>query len=219
MKRCTRDHTLSRASTCWHPIVSALATPMQKEWLTRPGALTAGLRKLGHLDLVVLRESRVPATADEASTLSVARSTLLWSREIAMRIDGIISVVARSVTPLAASRGIWQGVRQLGARPLADILYHDHRVVRLAFEFANCRRPDPLSAVASGVLAGVSAGSNQPSAPTAQQATDRLHAVRLWSRRSVFVRAEQHLLVSECFLPAFWQIVLSKQAPRGTIAP
>lgn len=114
MKRCTRDHTVSRAGTYWRRIVSALATPTQRQWLSRPGALTEGLRKLGHLDLVVLGEAPALATLDEASTLRVAPSSVLWSREIAMQIDGVVSVVARSVTPLTASQGVWQGIRQLG---------------------------------------------------------------------------------------------------------
>lgn len=219
MRRCTLDHTVSQTGTRWRPVVGALATQLQRQWLSRPGALTAGLRKLGTLDLVVLRETPSLSTTDEAHALGVTPSTLLWSREIAMQIEGVMIIVARSVTPITASQGVWRGIRQLGSRPLADILYRDHRVSRLAFEFARCHRHDPLAKIAQEVAEGVTSQTHPLAQATSRQSDNLLHSHLFWARRSVFVRAKQHLLVSECFLPSFWALVLSRQSPRGNIAP
>lgn len=219
MKRCTLDHTVSQTGTRWRPDVGALATHVQRQWLSRPGALTAGLRKLGKLDLVVLHETPTLSTTDESRALGVAPSTLLWRREIAMQIEGVMIIVARSLTPITASRGVWRGIRQLGSRPLADILYRDHRVSRLAFEFARCHRHDRLAKIAQEVTDGVTSQTQSLAQTTSRQSESRLHRHLFWARRSVFVRAKQHLLVSECFLPSFWALVLSRQAPKGNISP
>uniref|UniRef100_UPI0028AE0CA6 chorismate lyase n=1 Tax=Achromobacter insolitus TaxID=217204 RepID=UPI0028AE0CA6 len=36
---------------------------------------------------------------------------------------------------------------------------------------------------------------------------------RIWARRSVFWRQGQPLLVAECFLPAFWDLVAEQPVP------
>src|SRR3546814_2775441 len=61
-----------------------------------------------------------------------ARSPV-WVREIIMSIDGVDSVFARSFTPLSASHGLWQGMRRLRTRPLADMLYNNPQIIRSPF--------------------------------------------------------------------------------------
>lgn len=167
---------------------------LQKQWLTRPGALTVALRALGNLKLRVLAEYPAGVQSDEAYRLGLSVKAPVWVREIVMEIEQTECVVARSVTPLHASHGVWQGVRRLQSRPLADILYDDAAILRSDFEVARLSRQIPLYQTAKRTLlhlAGMHAHSHQP----------------LLARRSVFWRQGTPLLVAECFLPEFWQIL------------
>ncbi len=157
----------------------------------RPGALTAGLRLLGTVELRVLREFSAGLTADEASGLKRPLHSPVWIREVAMRINGADCVVARSLTPLQASHGVWQGMRRLRTRPLADILYHEPSIVRSDFEVARLVRGCSTTPLMAPVAAVIQTGG--------------AHAALL-ARRSVFWRHHTPLLVAECFLPAFWQL-------------
>jgi len=163
---------------------------LQKYWLLRPGALTTGLRQLGALRLQVLNEYVQGAPTDEALAMGISRHSPAWVREVLMSLNGVDCVVARSLTPLAASHGAWQSMRRLKTRPLADILYHDRHVRRSAFACRRLSRNVPLYGVASAQC--VESGA-------------------LWARRSVFWRHGQPLLVAECFLPAFWRISQASQ--------
>jgi len=170
----------------WLPAVPPSLSSAHKYWLMRPGALTAGLRKLGSVQLRVLREYAQGAPADEARGMGIAPASPVWVREILMSVDGVDSVVARSLTPLAASHGTWQGMRRLRTRPLADMLYHDRSIERSAFACRRLAWPVPFHATARAVDPRPAAGA------------------ALWARRSAFWRQGQPLLVAECFLPAFW---------------
>lgn len=118
-----------------------------------------------------------------------------------MYIDGVPCVVARSVLTTRGYAGAWQTIRRLGQRPLADLLYHDPRVARTAFEIARLGRTHPLAATARRHLQALELESN----------ANVFEA--LWARRSVFWRQRQPLLVSECFLPAFWVMVQAEVKP------
>lgn len=177
----------------WQPVVAPSLTFAQKKWLMRPGALTAGLRQLGKMDLRVLDEYAQGVPLDEARAMGLAVRHPVWVREILMSVDGIDSVVARSLTPLKASHGVWQGIRRLRTRPLADMLYHDRTITRSPFVCRQLAWPVPFYATARGVQADTDPGA-------------------LWARRSVFWRFGQPLLVAECFLPGFWRLV--EQARR-----
>ncbi|OZI49468.1 chorismate--pyruvate lyase family protein [Bordetella genomosp. 4] len=171
----------------WQPTVAPSLTPAHKYWLMRPGALTAGLRQLGKMDLRVLNEYADGVPLDEARGMGLEVACPVWVREILMSVDGVDSVVARSLTPLAASHGVWQGIRRLRTRPLADMLYHDRTIQRSPFVCRRLASPVPFYATARRVQAEGDNGA-------------------LWARRSVFWRYGQPLLVAECFLPGFWRI-------------
>jgi len=173
---------------CWRAAAPPSLTALQKHWLLRPGALTAGLRQLGAVHLQVLREAMGGAPPDEALALRVAVGTPVWVREVLMRVDGVVVVAARSLAPLAATHGVWQGMRGLRARPLADMLYHNRRIARSRFAVARVQRP----------LAFAAALRRVNPVWTREQA--------IFARRSVFYLGGQPLLVAEGFLPAFWQI-------------
>ncbi|MBV6303662.1 chorismate lyase [Candidimonas humi] len=170
----------------------------QKYWLTRPGALTAGLQGLGQVRLRVLRERVEGLCRSEAWMLGLAPNSPIWAREIVMSIDGIDSVMARSLTPLAASHSWWQGMRRLRSRPLADMLYADPRINRSPFFTRGLDRWQPMY---RALRAGLPAA--------------RYPAPALLARCSVFRRGGQPLSVAECFLPEFWRVAARSATPRS----
>jgi len=167
------------------------ATPMpgftvhQKDWLTRGGSLTAHLRTLGEVEVHVTREAVDLPWADEWAALGLHSHARAWVREIVLVVDGVPFVAAHSVTPLAASRGVWQAMRSLRTRPLAELLYSDSGVSRSALV---SRRVNARHA-----LHGLAASATRGPVPHGYVA-----------RRSVFERHGAPLLVTECMLPALW---------------
>lgn len=193
--------SLPPSASGWRPYLPPSHPDARQFWLFRPGALTAGLRQLGHVHLAVLREHAEGAPADEAQGMGLTRRSPCWVREVLMSVDGVDCVVARSLTPIAASHGVWQGMRRLRSRPLADMLYNDRSIERSAFVCRNLTRAAAFYETASGVLAPQDAD-----AP-------------LWTRRSVFWRQGQPLLVAECFLPGFWRRVEESRASDPKLGP
>ncbi|PLC54113.1 chorismate--pyruvate lyase [Pollutimonas nitritireducens] len=161
----------------------------QKYWLFRPGALTVGLREIGQVQLQVVRERAQGLHPSEAWMLKRRPHAPVWLREIVMSINGTKSVFARSFTPLNASHGLWQGMRRLRTRPLADMLYHDTQITRSQFFVCRLHHQDPLYRSLRRLL-----GDECPPAH------------RVMARCSVFWRQRQPLLVAECFLPDFWAL-------------
>ncbi len=179
-----------------------VATALQHRWLTAPGALTARLRALGRVTVQVVHEAAEGATRDEACALGCAERDPVWVREVTLHIDGRPAVAARSLTPLADSRGAWRALRSLRSRPLADILYHDRSIHRSAFASAILKPSIPLHSVVDRAWRVV--------APSASAHT------RYLARRSVFVRDSRPLLVAEAFLPDFWdRATLAAAARKG----
>lgn len=176
----------------WQQQPSPLLSSAQKRWLARPGALTDGLRSIGKLELAVIDERAQRPAIDEWRRLPLAPSRSAWIREVVMSINGVPCVVARSLTDWRASTGVWRGIRQLGTRPLADMLYHDARVRRSRFEFTRLHPRQGLALTLSHWTHPTLNAFTQPS---------------LFARRSVFFCHAKSLLVSECFLPSFWQLI------------
>ena len=165
----------------------------QKDWLTRGGSLTAHLRMLGHVQVRVTRETVDMPWPDEYAALGLAPRERAWVREIVLAVDGVPFVAAHSVTPFIASRGVWQAMRRLRTRPLAELLYSDSGVARSALVSRRVSARHPLYTFAAREVVG--------------ESTPAPHA--LLARRSVFERAGAPLLVTECMLPALWSRLAS----------
>ncbi len=173
-------------------------TRQQSYWLFRPHALTTGLRRVGALELQVVREYAGGLRQDEAWMLDLPSRHPVWVREIIMSLDGVPCVFARSFTPLRASHGTWQGIRRLRTRPLADMLYHDSQVRRSRFAV---QRLKPWQTLYDSVRRKLK--------------NDCPPAHRMLVRCSVFWRDRQPLLVSECFLPDFWPLAQKARQAGG----
>ena len=159
----------------------------QRDWLTRGGSLTAHLRTLGAVAVRVTREAVALPWADESDALGVERRAPVWVREVVLSVDRTPFVAAHSIAPLAASVGVWQAMRKLRTRPLAELLYSDSGVARSALVSRRLTARHPLYRLAACEIG---------EAHTCPQA--------LVARRSVFERHGAPLMVTECMLPALW---------------
>jgi chorismate--pyruvate lyase len=165
----------------------------QKDWLTRGGSLTAHLRALGAVAVRVTREAVVLPWPDEAAALGLAPRAPVWVREVVLSVDGVPFVAAHSVTPRAASVGIWQATRRLRTRPLAELLYSDSSVARSSLVSRRVGARHPLYTLAVREMRA--------------EVSHAPHA--LVARRSVFERHRAPLMVTECMLPALWDHLAS----------
>jgi len=161
-------------------------TPHQKHWLTLGGSLTAHLRMLGAVEVRVTREAVGLPWPDEREALKLASRERAWIREVVLAVDGVPCVAAHSVTPLNASVGVWQGIRRLRARPLAELLYGDVSVTRSTLSSRRINARHPLYELGAAQVSGCLPHG-------------------FVARRSVFERQQSPLMVTECLLPAFWE--------------
>jgi chorismate lyase len=163
-------------------------TADQKDWLTRGGSLTAHLRELGDVTVDVTRETVGQSWRDEAAALDITPRTPVWIREVVLNVNRVPFVAAHSVVPLYASSGVWQAMRRLRTRPLAELLYSDSSVWRSPLTSRRIDARDPLYKLAAR-----------------QTPHEKPHA--FVARRSVFLRLDAPLMVTECFLPALWSFL------------
>src|SRR3546814_4028269 len=68
------------------------------------------------------------------------------------------SVFARSFTPLSASHGLWQGMRRLRTRPLADMLYNNPKIIRSPFYARRLSPQQPMYRSVRNALLGADQG-------------------------------------------------------------
>lgn len=160
---------------------------LQKYWLNRSGTLTAGLRQLGEVKIHILNESPSPMCEEDKIALQKPHTTLIWVREIVMNINDLPCIWARSITPIQASRSVWRGIRHLNTHPLAEILYHDPRIHRGDFTMT---RIHPASVLYRKLRLYF---------------PEQIHQAH-YARRSIFYKNAIPLMVTECFLPSFWEL-------------
>lgn len=176
----------------WRVVPLPTLSDAQKDWLTRGGSLTAHLRTLGAVTVEVTREAVDMPWRDEARALRITPRTPVWVREVVLKVDGVPFVVAHSIVALAHSTGVWQSMRRLRTRPLAELLYSDSSVSRSALASSRITARHPLHGLASAQV-------------------DGRHA--LVARRSVFKRHGAPLMVTECMLDALWTRLAASHAP------
>ncbi|SPB15969.1 chorismate lyase family protein [Caballeronia novacaledonica] len=177
----------------WRVVPLPSLTDAQKDWLTRGGSLTAHLRTLGAVTVEVTREAVDIPWRDEARALQITPRTPVWVREVALKVDGVTFVVAHSIVPLSHGAGVWQSMRRLRTRPLAELLYSDSSVSRSALASRRVTARHPLHRLASSHM-------------------DGRHA--LVARRSVFKRHDAPLMVTECMLDALWTKLATMHGPH-----
>jgi chorismate--pyruvate lyase len=181
------------STTQWRPRPLPTFTVDQKDWLTRGGSLTAHLRELGDVTVDITREAVGQPWRDEAAALDITARTPVWIREVVLNVNRVPFVAAHSIVPLYASSGVWQAMRRLRTRPLAELLYSDSSVWRSPLTSRRIDASDPLYRLAAR-----------------QTPLEKPHA--FVARRSVFVRLGAPLMVTECFLPSLWSFLARRDS-------
>ncbi|HEY3595983.1 MAG TPA: chorismate lyase [Paraburkholderia sp.] len=183
------------ADAHWRVAPLPVFSPDQKDWLTRGGSLTAHLRTLGAVKVHVTREAVALPWPDEHAALGMMPRASVWVREVVLSVDGTPFVAAHSIAPVEASMGVWQAMRRLRTRPLAELLYSDSSVARSSLVSRRMTARHPLYRLAARAI-----GDACP------------HA--LLARRSVFERHGAPLMVTECMLPALWACLAERDPAR-----
>jgi chorismate lyase len=157
-------------------------------WITDRGSLTARIvNHFADFNLRRLRQTRAQSLADECRALAVRPTERVVLREVLLRDASRALVFAHTVVHSRDLRGAWRGLSRLGARPLAEMLFHDPTVSRMPMEYRRIDVRHRLCQIACDA-AGIAV---QP----------------LWARRSVFLKHGRPLLVTEVFLPALIEAV------------
>jgi chorismate--pyruvate lyase len=156
-----------------------------RSWVYEQGSLTARIRQhcTGEAVRVQLLSQRWEhPLLEEAQAVATRPGSVALVRQVYLMCGQRRVVYARSVMPRLTLTRTHARFSRLGTRPLADILFADPRVQRVAMEFARLRPGEALFRLAARSL---------PAQPP-----------NLWGRRSVFALGGRPLLVSEVFLPA-----------------
>jgi chorismate--pyruvate lyase len=152
-----------------------------RPWITDRGSLTA--RIMAHIDdfnLVRLKQLRAKPWRDEFRALGLRGGACAITREVLLRDGTKPLVFAHTVAHPRDLRGAWRGLSRLGARPLAEMLFHDPGISRRPMEY---RKIDPRHALYRRAVE-----------------VSHIEAATLWARRSVFLKRGRPLLVTEVFL-------------------
>jgi chorismate--pyruvate lyase len=193
-------NTLIAAPGDWRIRPLPTFTAAQKYWVTRGGSLTAHLRQLGDVSVHITREAVGQPWRDEAAELDITPRTPVWIREVALSVNRVPFVAAHSIVPLDTSSGVWQAMRRLRTRPLAELLYSDSSVWRSPLASRRICASNALYRLAAAQISHGMLHEIPHETP---------HAIphALVARRSVFVRKSAPLMVTECFLPALWSFL------------
>ncbi|MFN5541626.1 MAG: chorismate--pyruvate lyase family protein [Betaproteobacteria bacterium] len=150
-----------------------------RKWITDRGSLTARIDgNFADFNLVRLGQQLVVPLSDERRVLGLRRGELAVVREVVLRSGVTPLVFAHTVVNPRDLAGAWRGLSRLGARPLAEMLFHDPLISRLPIEYRKLRKGHGL----------LQRGGINTAA---------------WARRSVFLKGGLPLLVTEVFLPSF----------------
>ncbi len=176
----------------WHRRVRALHAGREMEsWLADRASLTT--RLVAHCQtfrVQCLSQHRAPCLADEMRMIGLPHPEQVWQREVLLRCDEQPVVFAHTVVPLFCTATDWPLFRRLGTRSLGSTLFADPLVVRGMMYYARLDAAHPLYQRARRAL-----GHDLPP--------------RLLARRSLFSRKNGVLLVTEVFLPALSNLLVS----------
>lgn len=176
----------SQAARHWKPdklICRVTAKPAEQKWLRLESSLTAKLRQLcPELEVRVLSETFATPLASEAHCLDIPAQEKTWIRCVVLQCGPQNFVYARTIIPKMHPDNPWHDVHKLGNTPLGEVLFQDNDITRTPFQFNRtklCHWPYLCSFL-----------------DTAQTTQNNGLA-----RRSVFLKQQMPLLLTEVFLP------------------
>jgi chorismate--pyruvate lyase len=166
--------------------------PNLHAWLGAPGSLTARLRKMGTVQVLVVRQGTYPLLPEEQRDLHCRGGHV---REVLLLVDGVPAIWARSALPHAGLRGPWKALARLGRRPLAELLFAKQHICRTPLRCIPIASHGPLHNHLRTAWSEARGGMPDASVPR-------------WGRSSVFWRHGQPLRVMEVFAPWFARVAL-----------
>ncbi len=154
--------------------------PELASWLIDTDSLTRRLRTMcgAAFSVRVIGQRRRRPLPSERAALNLPDHAWALVREVRLLCATRAVVHARTIMPEETLKGARRRFAHLGNRPLGEILFSDHRIVRGDMEIARIEPGHELHAMA----------------------VDRGRAA-IWGRRSVFMIDGHPLLVNEIFLP------------------
>lgn len=167
----------------WLPLrlLDRLGLPAElKPWLLDKGSLTENLRQaFGTIEVEVLAEGLATPMPSETQLLGLATGEKAWVRCVYLHVKGHPFIYARTVIPDWHPNNPWYQIKQLGNRPLGEVLFQIPNLERTPFELCQ-HRADYWPHL----------DTDWPKGPT-------------FARRSIFKQQQAPLLLTEAFLPRF----------------
>ena len=159
--------------------------PVIGDYLLDRGSLTQRLRAActGAFQVRLLRQRWAKPAPGEIRLLKLAYGHGVWMREVQLMCDDAPWVFARTLIPPGTLQGRCRRLKQLGVRPLGEVLFADPGVKRSEIHIA---RIMPEHALHQAAVQGLSQAPAQ-----------------IWGRRSVFHIDGGPLLIYELFITAF----------------
>lgn len=171
-------------------IHSSPVNPTLRAWLHAEGSLTARLRDHGTVEVVVLRQGAQRLWPQEQDDLNCRSGHV---REVALLVNGIPAVWARSAASHAALQGPWKALANLGNRPLAELLFQGRHIERNRLKPQHFSRHGLMECQLRRSWVGLHGTMSASLLPR-------------WARSSVFSRQGQPLRVLEAFAPWITQM-------------
>lgn len=155
-----------------------------RAWLIDRGSLTARIvTNVENFNLQRIAQHRARPFADEVRALHLKPGECAMVREVVLRDGDTPLVFAHSVVALRDVHSAWRGLSRLGSRPLAEMLFNDPQVSRMPMEYRRLDQRHPLYCRAEEAC--------------------KVLMPQIWARRSVFLKRDRPLMVSEVFVGAF----------------
>ena len=158
-----------------------------RHWILTTDSLTQQVqaRCRGHFHLEIIRHTWVRPQLNERRLLLLPDAAQALCREVVLCCDNTPLVFARTIIPNTTLCGAGRRLSRLGRKPLGELLFRDHSVLRSHWQVTSVAHDHSMFADIQNI-----------------QAKNTQTETGIWGRRSVFFFAGQPLLVSEMFLPS-----------------
>lgn len=159
----------------WYPkslINRVSSSPEVQDILTETGSITQRLRlQCPDLTVQILDEQWALPLIQERLALDLPAAQKAWIRTVKLKCQQQTLLYARTVIPNCVAGNPWFALKQLGAKPLGEVLFQQQKLSRTEFKFA-CLKRQPLP---------------------------KLEASHAYGRQSCFYKNQQPLLLTEVF--------------------
>ncbi|NND38815.1 MAG: chorismate lyase [Pseudomonadales bacterium] len=177
-----------------HAYFGNALSAQHRRWLLDEGSLTAHLLRAseGDFSVKIISQRWGRPQRNEAMLLAIDPRHSCLLREVFLLCSGKPWVYARSVLPHSSLSGSLRHLRKFGDQPLGQLLFNSTNMRRDPFE---------LTTIPQQRIPGLQENVIETSPAKISGAEEQA----CLGRRSRFFLEDRPLIVSEIFLPAFWQ--------------